>query len=92
MKQRGPQQEPEPEPDFDQAMARLSAIADEMEQGGLPLSRLQLLFEEGIRLARLCERKLNEVERRIELLLEQENGEIERAPFDEETPAGEEDD
>lgn len=72
---------PEAEFDFDQAMRQLEQIADEMDRGELSLAQLQAHFEEGMRLAKLCEQKLTEVEQRIELLTTNEEGEIARKPF-----------
>jgi exodeoxyribonuclease VII small subunit len=51
-----------------------------MEQGELTLDESLASFEEGIRLARLCARKLDEAERRVEILLKKES-DLEVKPF-----------
>jgi len=65
---------------FEDALAKLEEIVRKMEQGELTLDESLASFEEGIRLARLCSRKLDEAERRIEILLKKE-GETEVKPF-----------
>jgi len=65
---------------FEVALAKLEEIVRKMEQGELTLDESLVSFEEGIRLARLCSRKLDEAERRIEILLKKE-GETEVKPF-----------
>ncbi|MBM4148647.1 MAG: exodeoxyribonuclease VII small subunit [Lentisphaerae bacterium] len=66
---------------FEKAMDRLEVIVSEMEGGSLGLEEMMARFEEGRKLVVLCTRKLNEVERRIEILVKQGDGE-EAVPFD----------
>ena len=56
----------------------------ELEQGDLPLEQSLKLFEEGIKLSRICNRRLEDAERRVELLLKDESGNVVAQPFDEE--------
>jgi exodeoxyribonuclease VII small subunit len=67
--------------DFEQALARLEALVKEMESGTLSLDRMIQCFEEGSRLAALCDKKLNEVEKKVEKLLK-EGDRITTAPFE----------
>lgn len=53
---------------FDRALTQLETIVQEMESGSLPLEKMMEQFEEGMRLIALCSTKLNEVERKIEML------------------------
>lgn len=53
---------------FEKALARLEAIVSEMESGTLSLEKMMAHFEEGMELVGFCSKKLNEVERRIEML------------------------
>ncbi|HOC59087.1 MAG TPA: exodeoxyribonuclease VII small subunit [Smithellaceae bacterium] len=55
---------------FEDALDKLEQIVREMEAGNLPLDSALKSFEEGIRLIRFCSAKLDEAERRVELLLE----------------------
>ena len=65
---------------FEEALAKLEEIVRKMEQGELTLDESLTSFEEGIRLARLCAGKLDEAERRIEILLKRE-GNLAVKPF-----------
>jgi len=66
---------------FERAMERLEAIVGRLESGDVPLETAIELYQEGMALSRLCGRKLEEAERRIEMLLEDERGEFRRKPF-----------
>lgn len=54
---------------FEQAMSRLSVIVEELEGGQLSLEESLVRFEEGVRLARASQKKLDEAEAKVELLL-----------------------
>ncbi|MCC6876695.1 MAG: exodeoxyribonuclease VII small subunit [Sandaracinaceae bacterium] len=57
------------EPGFEQILARLREVVEQLEGGSLPLEQSLTVFEEGIRLSRLGARRLDEAERRIEELV-----------------------
>ena len=59
-----------PEPAFEELLSRLASIVDELERGDLPLERSLAVFEEGVRLSRLAKERLDDAERRVEVLLE----------------------
>jgi exodeoxyribonuclease VII small subunit len=59
---------------FEQAMARLEAIVEELEKGDLPLDESLKIFEEGIRLSKNCLKVLEEAERKVEVLVQDKNG------------------
>ncbi len=69
---------------FEAALARLEEIVQELEKGDLPLEQSLKLFEEGIRLSRQCTKRLDEAERKVEILLKDKNGAIKAEPFEEE--------
>jgi exodeoxyribonuclease VII small subunit len=71
---------PEPGPRFEDALARLETIVHALEAGNLSLDDSLRAFEEGTALLRLCAQKLDEVERRIELLVRDESG-LRAQPF-----------
>ena len=48
---------------FETALARLEEIVRKLETGELPLEQSLRLFEEGVKLSRLCNRQLDEAER-----------------------------
>lgn len=59
---------------FEEAMLRLESIVSKLENGDVPLETAIDLFQEGMRLSQLCGGKLEQVESKIELLVESENG------------------
>lgn len=67
---------------FDDALKRIETIVEEMEAGTMDLDAMVGAFEEGQKLIQLCSRKLNEVERRIEVLVKGPNGSETVAPFE----------
>jgi exodeoxyribonuclease VII small subunit len=70
------------EPGFEEAIARLERIVKELEEGDRPLEDSLGLFEEGIRLTRMCAARLDEAQRRIDLLTRGEQGELKVVPFE----------
>jgi exodeoxyribonuclease VII small subunit len=56
---------------FEEALEKLEDIVRKMEGGDMTLEGSLKAFEEGTRLARLCAKKLDEAERRVEILLRQ---------------------
>ncbi|MCK9419803.1 MAG: exodeoxyribonuclease VII small subunit [Nitrospirae bacterium] len=69
---------------FERALARLEEIVQKLEQGDLPLEQSLKLFEEGIRLSRICNTRLEEAERKVEILLKDKAGNMVAKPFEEE--------
>jgi exodeoxyribonuclease VII small subunit len=65
---------------FEKALARLEALVKEMEGGDLDLDRMMAAFEEGSQMVKVCEQKLNEVEKRIEKLV-RKGGQVTTEPF-----------
>lgn len=66
---------------FEKALARLEEIAAEMENGELGLEKMVAAFEEGQKLVKLCSSKLNEVEKKIEMLVKKSDGTTGVEPF-----------
>ncbi|OGV66500.1 MAG: exodeoxyribonuclease VII small subunit [Lentisphaerae bacterium RIFOXYC12_FULL_60_16] len=71
----------EPRASFESSMSRLEKIVEEMEQGSLGLDDLIVRFEEGQRLLRTCTTRLNEIEKKVEMLVKRGNDWVE-APLD----------
>jgi len=70
------------EPKFEKDLERLEEIVEALEGGGLALDDALKTFEEGIKLAKRCEKALAQAEKRIEVLTANEEGELEAEPFD----------
>jgi exodeoxyribonuclease VII small subunit len=68
---------------FETALGRLEEIVRDIEQGDLPLEQSLKLFEEGIKLSRLCNTRLEEAERKVEVLLKDKTGNVSAGPFEE---------
>ena len=69
--------------DFEAALKQLEQIVEQLEAGDLPLERSLELFEQGVRLSRDCQKRLDEAERRVEILLKDEDGGYTPSPFEE---------
>jgi exodeoxyribonuclease VII small subunit len=74
-------------PDFETALKRLEEIVKKLESGDQPLDTALELFEEGIKLSRFCHSKLEQAERRVEILLKNESGQTRSVPFESENEA-----
>ncbi|HKB79247.1 MAG TPA: exodeoxyribonuclease VII small subunit [Thermoanaerobaculia bacterium] len=68
--------------EFEKAFHELEQIVKRLESEELPLDESLQLFEKGIRLSRFCNQKLEEVEKKIELILADSNGEPVTEPFE----------
>jgi exodeoxyribonuclease VII small subunit len=64
--------------DFEAALTELDAIVKKLEDGDIPLEQSLQLFERGVQLSRFCHARLEEAERRIEIL--NERGQLQDAP------------
>ena len=64
--------------DFEAALTELDAIVKKLEDGDIPLEQSLQLFERGVQLSRFCHSRLEEAERRIEIL--NERGQLQDAP------------
>ncbi|HEX8286340.1 MAG TPA: exodeoxyribonuclease VII small subunit [Pyrinomonadaceae bacterium] len=67
---------------FEGQLASLERIVRELERGDLPLEQSLELFEQGVKLSRECQERLNEAERRIEVLLRGGDGATIAVPFE----------
>jgi exodeoxyribonuclease VII small subunit len=73
---------------FEAQLAALEKVVRDLERGDLPLEESLKLFEEGVRLSRECQERLNQAERRIEVLLRDSEGRPVLGAFDEEDASG----
>ena len=64
--------------DFEAAIGELEAIVKKLEEGDLPLEQSLALYERGVQLSRFCHARLEDAERRIEILTDR--GELKPAP------------
>ena len=71
---------------FETSLEELERIVRELEQGELTLEKSLELFEQGVKLSRECQERLTQAERRIEILMRDNQGRPAVRPFD---PEGE---
>jgi len=71
--------------DFESALRTLEDIVGKLETGDLTLERSLELFEEGIKISRFCGARLEEAERKVEVLTRAADGTLSEQPFPEES-------
>ena len=64
--------------DFEAALAELDTLVKKLEDGDISLEQSLALYERGVQLSRFCHARLEEAERRIEILTDR--GELKPAP------------
>jgi exodeoxyribonuclease VII small subunit len=69
---------------FEASLAALEKVVRELERGDLPLEESLKLFEQGVKLSRECQERLNQAERRVEVLLRDTEGRPVLSAFDDE--------
>ena len=70
---------------FESSLEELERIVRELEQGELTLEKSLELFEHGVKLSRECQERLSQAERRIEILMRDNQGRANVRPFDPES-------
>lgn len=71
-----------PKDKFEDALNKLEKIVSKLEEGDIPLEESLKLYEEGIRFSRFCNQKLDEAEKRVEILMKGKEGPLRPQPFD----------
>lgn len=66
---------------FENAMKALEEIVKELETGEPPLEEAFKKFKEGVKLSKFCSETLNETEKQVKLLLEDQEGNVLEQPF-----------
>ncbi|HAR36937.1 MAG TPA: exodeoxyribonuclease VII small subunit [Acidobacteria bacterium] len=69
------------EMNFEKALAELEQIVSQLEKGGLALNESLALFEKGIKLTRFLRAELDKAEKKIEILLKDEKGQLQPHDF-----------
>ncbi len=67
---------------FENSMAELEEVVAKLESGDITLDESLQLFEQGIKLANSCQKKLDEAEKRVKILTATENGNMEEKEFE----------
>jgi len=71
------------EQSFESSIKELEKIVEQLEAGDIPLERSLELFEQGVRISRECQRRLDEAERKVEILLKAGDGSTTKEKFEE---------
>ena len=66
---------------FEKAMKKLEQIVQELESGDQPLEKAIKKFEEGVQLSKFCSETLDETEKKIKILLQDQQGNVTEKPF-----------
>ncbi|SCY40625.1 exodeoxyribonuclease VII small subunit [Desulfoluna spongiiphila] len=66
---------------FEEAVAQLEAIVEDLESGDLPLDKAMKRFEEGVKLSKICSDTLDEAETRVRVLTGETEEGLQDAPF-----------
>jgi exodeoxyribonuclease VII small subunit len=69
-------------PKFEEHLARLEKIVEELEAGDLTLDDSLARYEEGVKALKKCYEILRDAEKRVEVLLKSDEGELKTAPFE----------
>jgi exodeoxyribonuclease VII small subunit len=67
---------------FEKALAELEQIVAKLEKGGISLNESLALFEKGVKMSRFLKSELDKAERKVEVLLKDEKGELRAEDFD----------
>jgi exodeoxyribonuclease VII small subunit len=66
---------------FEKALADLENVVEKLEKGGLSLNESLALFEKGVKLAKFLREELAKAEKKVEILLKDEKGQVHQEPF-----------
>lgn len=75
---------------FEASLEALERIVQQLESGDLPLEKSLELFEQGVKLSRECQDRLSQAERRIEILMRDNQGRPAVRPFEPESDVSDE--
>ena len=67
---------------FEAALEELEQVVEQLESGDLSLEDSLAAFEKGVGLIKLCDEKLTEVEKKVELLVKDRDGKLQLKPLD----------
>ena len=67
---------------FEDAFKKLENIVAELESGDLSLDDSLAKYESGVKLIRLCQKKLSEAKKKIEILVKTKDGKLKLEPFE----------
>ncbi len=75
------------EVEFEVALKKLESIVQNLENGDLSLEQALKQYEEGVKMADVCTKRLSEAQKRVEVLVKTSGGKFKTEAFEEETKA-----
>ena len=66
---------------FEDSIEELEQIVEDLESGDLPLEKALKKFEEGVKISKICSKKLDETEKKVSLLIKDQEGKFTEKPF-----------
>ena len=70
------------EMEFEVALKKLEHIVQDLETGDMSLEQALKQYEEGVRMADVCSKRLTEAEKKVEVLMKTSSGKLKTAPFE----------
>ena len=70
--------------EFEQALKKLEAIVQNLENGDLSLEQALKQYEEGVKMADICSKRLSEAQKRVEVLIKTSGGKFKTEAFEDE--------
>lgn len=70
------------EVEFEQALKKLESIVENLESGEMTLEAALKQYEEGVRMADICSKRLSEAEKKVEVLMKASGGKLKAEPFE----------
>ena len=67
---------------FEKSIDELREIIEKLESGNIPLDDSLSLFEKGVKILNAANKKLSQMEKKVEILIESSNGKIKKEDFD----------
>ena len=68
--------------EFETALKKLESIVQNLEQGELSLEQALKQYEEGVKMADICTKRLTEAQKRVEVLMKTNTGKFKTEPFE----------
>ena len=67
---------------FEKSLNELENIVKKLEEGDVSLDESLSLFEQGIKLSKVCQKMLDDAEKKVSVLMSSGDGEMEKKDFD----------
>jgi exodeoxyribonuclease VII small subunit len=71
---------------FEQGLRKLEEIVNTLDEGQVSLDQALSLFKDGLNLSRELSKTLDDIERKVEIIIKKDNGSVEKRPFLQEEP------